>query len=332
LGLLLISLANNAYKTLKQGIRLTSPFHKLPIVLLATLGMFNSIGAATAQDIDTRELGAGYAQLLGFASEPEISASIIDVESSDPDTEDMEFKGTRLPLHREFDIDDSNWRWFAQGSLGYLKLDENQVFDQLQEDKIYFDAEWQAYTGMVEAGLIIPLGAGFSLAPSVSAGLSRLKSKMTISDPFFEDILNTVYDGSLYNWSTNATIGRAHLALLYDRYHGSFRFKGGAHLSYAYVSSYNESSKFAGFADDSGTAIVKMDVSRRINDASAKHRIYLIGHIANTTFLGDNRQQLDFDYFNELGLSLGIDNYAMGVMAVFGDDVSGVSLTFNYNY
>lgn len=286
----------------------------------------------SAQDLDNRELGSAYAQLLGFASEPEVSASLIDVDAGDPNTEDMEIKGTRLPLHREFDIQGSDWRWFAQASLGYLKLDEKQLIGQIGEEKIYIKPEWQAYTGMVEAGLIIPLGAGFSLAPSLSAGLSRLKNKTTFSDPFFEDLLKPVYEGVLYNWSTNATMGRAHLALLYDRRHGSFRFKGGAHLSYAYVDSYNESSKFAGFADHSGTAIVKMDVSRRINDPSAKRRIYLIGHIANTTFLGDNREQLDFTYFNEVGLSLGIDQYALGLMAVFGDDVSGASLTFNYNY
>lgn len=286
---------------------------------------------ALAQDLDNRQLGAGYAQLLGFAAEPEVSASVVDVESDDATSDDMELKGTRLPLHREFDIEGSDLRWFAQGSLGYLKLSETQTFDQLQENKVFLDAEWQAYTGLIELGLIFPLGSGFSLAPSLSAGLSRLENEMNFSDPRLEEALRP-YEGMLYNWSTNATIGRAHLALLYDRQHGSFRFKGGAHLSYASVDSYSESSNFAGFADHSGTAIFKMDVSRRINSETARRPLFLIGHLGNTTFLGDNRKELGFEYFNEVGLSLGVDKYAFGVLAVFGEDVDGWSLAFNYNY
>ena len=298
---------------------------------------FALVGSCTsaiglAQELDNRELGAGYAQLLGFASEPEISASIVDVDSSEPSVYETELKGTRLPLHREFAIDGSDLRWYVQGSLGYLKLSETQRFDDIIEERIWLDSEWTAYTGTIELGLIMPLGAGFSLAPGLSAGLSRLKNEMEFSDPGLGEILRPDYEGRLYNWSTNATIGRAHLALLYDQRHGHYRIKGGAHLSYAYVDSYSESSSFAGFADHSGTAIFKVDVSRRINSDTAKRALYLIGHLGNTSFLGDNRQELDFDYFNEAGLSLGIDQYALGVLTVFGTDVSGWSLTFNYNY
>jgi hypothetical protein len=307
------------------------PLKPFSALLFALAGSCTSV-TTLAQELDNRELGAGYAQLLGFASEPEISASIVDVDPDIPSVYETELKGTRLPLHKEFEIEGSELRWYAQGSLGYLKLSETQRFDDIAEDRVWLEAEWTAYTGIVELGLIMPLGAGFSLAPGLSAGLSRLENELEISDQNLEELLQLIYGGRLFDWSTNATIGRAHLALLYDQRHGHYRVKGGAHLSYAYVDSYSESSGFAGFADHSGTAIFKVDVSRRINSDTAKRALYLIGHLGNTTFLGDNRHELGFDYFNEAGLSLGIDKYALGVLAVFGKDVSGWSLTFNYNY
>ena len=189
-----MGLQNNIHPNINWPFLLSKiPRKPFSVLLFALVGSCTS-AASLAQELDNRELGAGYAQLLGFASEPEISASIVDVESSVPSVYDTELKGTRLPLHKEFEIDDSDLRWYAQGSLGYLKLDESARFDDIAEDRVWLDAEWTAYTGLIELGLIMPLGAGFSLAPGLSAGLSRLENELEISDPDIEESFRPIYE------------------------------------------------------------------------------------------------------------------------------------------
>ena len=129
-----------------------------------------------------------------------------------------------------------------------------------------------------------------------------------------------------------ASIARAHAGLLYDKEHGKFKVKGGAHLSYSYIDSFDESDGFAGFHDHSSTFVFKLDVRHPLNASVRKHPLFIIGHIGNTTFLGSGRDELGFSYFNELGVSPGVSRYAFGVLGILGDDVEGWSLTFNYDY
>jgi hypothetical protein len=55
-------------------------------------------------------------------------------------------------------------------------------------------------------------------------------------------------------------------------------------------------------------------------------------HLGATAFMGSGRDALGFDHFYELGASLGISKYTLGLLLVTGADVEGLSLTFNYDY
>lgn len=288
---------------------------------------------AQINESELRELGSGYAHLLAVAAEPEIAVATIDIDHDDPTIKDASLKGIHIPLYREFDINGSDNRWYLQGSLGYVTLEEeHNIPISVLDETLGIDYEWTAYSGLLESGLVLPMGHGFSFAPGLSVGLSRLENTGDFSIKLFEDLVAPIADGILYNWSTNAVLSRAHLALRYDQQHGSYRIKSSAHLTYSHVDSYNESSRFNGFTDHSGAAVFKLDVSRRINSRKAERPIHLIGHLGGTSFLGDTRDELGFSSFGEAGLSLGISKYAAGVLVVFGDDVDGVSLTFHYDY
>lgn len=281
---------------------------------------------------ELRELGSAYAHLLAVAAEPEVSIARLDIDSDSPNQEDSTLKGAHIPLYREFEIKGRDWHWYLQGSLGYAILTDETSLELTADQLLGIDFEWTAYSGLVESGLVFPLGHGFSLAPGFSVGVSRLESDADFSSAVLEDLLAPDFEGVLYNWSTNALLSRAHLALRYDQQHGHYRIKSAAHLTYSHVDSYSESSHFTGFTDHSGAAVLKLDLSRRINSEQAKRPIRLIGHLGGTSFIGDTRDELGFSSFGEVGLSLGISQYAAGVLAVFGSSVEGVSLTFNYKY
>lgn len=297
-------------------------------VLAGTL-TFSATCLAQSSD-DIRKLGSGYAHLLAVVAEPEIAIAKLDIDTGEE--KDSTLKGAHLPIYREFELEGRDWHWYAQGSLGYATLTDENNIPLPESDPLIIDFEWTAYTGLAEVGLVFPLGHGFSFAPGLSVGLSRLENDADFSSKFLEDLLAPVADGILYNWSSNATLIRGHAALRYNQHYGKYRVKGGAHLTYSHVDSYSESSRFSGFTDHSAAAVLKLDVSRRINSEQAERPIRLIGHLGGTSFIGDSRDELGFSSFGEAGLSLGISQYSAGVLAVFGDSVDGISLTFNYNY
>lgn len=288
---------------------------------------------AAIEESELRKLGSAYAHMLAVAAEPEIAVASINIESDEPGGEDASLQGVHLPLYREFGMEGRELRWYLQGSLSYVTVEQDQDLDiPVFDTRLGIEYEWTAYSGLAEAGLVIPLGRGFSFAPGFSLGLSRLKNTADFSDRFFEDLLAPAADGVLYNWSTNAVLARAHAALRYDQRHGPYRVKSSAHLTYSHVDSYSESSRFLGFKDHSGAAVFKLDLSRRINSEQAERPIHLIGHLGATSFLGDTRDELGFSSFGEAGVSLGVSHYAAGVLFVFGDKVEGLSLVFQYDY
>jgi Solitary outer membrane autotransporter beta-barrel domain len=287
---------------------------------------------AWTQDIDLKNAGAGYAHLISFEAEPEIAAATFTVDSSSPEISDTKIKTMKLPLYREFESDNHDWNWFVQGTLSYLDMDATFHLEPLAGFRENIEQEWTAYGGLVEAGLVFPLGGGFSLASGLGLGVSRLENTADFSNSRLEELLAPKLDGSVYNWETNATVGRGSLGLRYDQEHGNFRIKGSGHFSYSYIDSFSESRKFASFSDHASTATFKLDVRHPLNIEIRKHPLYIIGHLGSTHFVGSNRDELDFTYFHEVGASIGIEKFTLGVLGVVGDDIEGFTLAFNYDY
>ena len=125
---------------------------------------------------------------------------------------------------------------------------------------------------------------------------------------------------------------RGNLGLLYDGEHGLYTLKGSAHYTYSYIESFDESNQFPGFSEDASTVTVKLDVRHPLDYEIRKNQVYLIGHMGSTHFVGSNRDELGFDSFGELGLSLGIKKETLGALAILGSDVSGWNLILNYDY
>ena len=284
------------------------------------------------EDLDEHQTGAGYAHLISFEAEPEIAAANYTVDAEDSSVGDADINSFKLPLYREFSNEDHDWRWYAQGSLSYLTLDQTFRFNLAPDQKESMDMEWTAYGGLVEAGFIFPLSGGFSLVSGMGLGVSHLENDADFSSPLLEQVLPPEFDGRLYDWDTNAALVRGNLGLRYDQLHGEFRIKGSANLSYSYIDSFDESSNFSGFDDHASTFTFKLDARYPLDRQIREHPLYIIGHIGNTTFVGSNRNSLGFKYFNELGVSLGVEKITLGALVLLGSDVDGWTIVLNYDY
>lgn len=305
-------------------------------VALSGISLVSQAANAQLDPGAVRKLGSAYAHMVAVAAEPEVAISSVDIDidldAGNSGRATSTIKGLHVPYYREFGREGEDQRWYVQGSLGHVKVSQQLGPGPAGDELLAYEAEWTATSGLLEGGAIYGLGHGWSLAPGLSVGVSRLENELEFANPAVQDALDPIAEGILYNWSANALISRLHAALRYDRRHGNFRFKGAAHLTYSHVDSFSESGSLPGFSDQSGAAVLKLDVSRRVNSAEAERPVYLIGHLGGTAFLGANRDELGFSRFGEVGVALGIDQYAAGILAVFGEDVAGLSLTFNYNY
>ena len=297
--------------------------------LLLCLAWCNSL---YAEEVPTRGLGAGYARLVSFEAEPEISAARFKVDTESPLTDDLEISTAKLPYYREFGADGEGLRWFLQATASYLNMEETLYLQVAEGFTERLEASWLGYGGLFEGGLLLSLTESFTLAPSFGLGVTRLENEMDFATPFFDDLLAPALDGVLYNWDTLATVTRASVALRYDRDQGNWRIKGSAYLSGSYVDSFDESRRFAGFSDEAGNLGLKLDLSHPTGREFRDYPIYLIGHLGYSSFVGANRDDLGFTDFGEVGISLGVQKFTLGLLGIVGEDVSGWNVQFNYDY
>ncbi|TXS92884.1 hypothetical protein FV139_13040 [Parahaliea maris] len=314
------------------------PHHTAPWALAIAITATLTLPATAQEDsgINFRELGQGYAHMISFAAAPEISASGFRIDSETPNTDNV-MAVLKVPLYKEFEIEDSDWRWYAQGAFSSLRyteeLDDLELVPGMDMFTTDIDAEWEAYTGVAEAGLIMPLTQSLSLTGGFGAGGTRLKNDSSISNAFVRDILAPVLEGQVINWRTSAVIGRATVGLAYrDTWYDNLKVRGSTSYVYSYVESFNESEGFPSFQANTGSMSAKFDVAQPLSATINEHPLYLIGHVAGTAFTGPGRDQFGFTHFYEVGVALGYRQVALGLQAVLGPDVDGLTITFDYGF
>jgi hypothetical protein len=291
-------------------------------------------GGSEGDAPEIRDLGGAYAQLVSFAAEPEISASRFSIGEDTAGAIDQDMNVVKLPLYREFELEGRSARVYLQAAFSSLRLTEegSVEFSVPTLPPVNLDAEWNAYTGALEAGLVMPLGGGFFLASGLGLGGSRLENETAITGgalgPAIEEFLADRY----INWRSSAYLASADIGLLYRQQWGTLKVRGAGHIVYSYVDSFNESRGFPGFDAHNGSLSLKLDVAQPLSLEIGDEPLFLIGHVAATSFAGASRDELGFEHFYELGLALGYRQVALGVQAVLGPDVDGLSITFDYGF
>lgn len=219
-----------------------------------------------------------------------------------------------------------------QAAAHYMTLEERLYVDLGPGERRSIDLEWEGYGGLLEAGIKYPLSEHLSLAPSLGIGISRLKNEASFNNLEPNDFDNPESFAQLFDWQTNASVARAHLGLLYENQSGNFQIKSAGHLSYSYINSFSESRGFTPFDNHASNFTAKLDIRHPTGINLREQSLFWVGHLGATAFLGSGRDALGFDHFYELGASLGISKYTLGLLLVTGADVEGLSLTFNYDY
>ena len=175
-----------------------------------------------------------------------------------------------------------------------------------------------------------------SCQPSISDFL-RLESSADYRGPIAEAILKPALQGVVFDWDANASLVGATLGLDYNQQFDSWALEGRTRLTYNHLDTYDSSSELIEFDANITTFTLQVDVIKPIDAKVGGYPLALVGHFGNTTFIGNNRDALGFDYFFEAGLALETDiskndwpvkKLRLGTMGIFGADVYRLECDF----
>ncbi len=282
------------------------------------------------QNVSRGSIGAGYAQILNFFIQPDISASVLEADDTD-------YNVFKVPLQFEKDLNSRDWRLLMRATLSHATA-ETPV--ELVSPFKPFDTEWKASSGEVGAGLIIPLDQHWSATVGAEFGISRLENTASYRDELTQAIIAPITDGIIFNWDTNARVasltgGLGYSRQLADKY--DFTVRG--RYTYSHIASYSESRDLPSFSADTGTASIKIDLKHPYGTSVAGLPLFGRVHAGGTAFTGSNRDALGFTHFYELGYSVGVDishfgykvrSLSLGYQVNTGRDVDGYSILFSW--
>ncbi|WP_133300545.1 hypothetical protein [Seongchinamella sediminis] len=290
--------------------------------------VINDVRDQLSRNVSNSAIGAGYAQMLNFFVEPDISASVLESAGTDYDV----FK---LPLQFERELADSDWRLALRATLSHARasteLELGAPFESVA-------TKWEADSGQVGAGLIMPLAPHWTALVAAEFGISRLENTARYRGELGQALLPAVADGIIFNWDTNARVSSLTGAVGYaSRLADKYDFSARSRYTFSHIASYSESRDLPSFSEDAGTVSLKADLKHPFGLALGGMPLFGKLHAGGTAFTGANRDELGFSHFYELGYSVGIDisHYGYRVRALSlgyqvnaGRDVDGYSVLF----
>lgn len=291
------------------------------------------------QKLNPAQIGVGYGALMNFSAEPMLSSATYQIGQEDG--EDPVIYLHKIPLRYEFAFKNGHIQTaFIEANFGYLNLEQDfKLSDSASETII--TSNWKAYSAMVGAGVKIPLGMGFSFIPILHGGIAHLKNDATYYGELANIYYKPVYKGLAFDWSTNAILLSGTTALGYENRWKEFQFNLKLSYSFNYIDTYDESSDYQKFSTSINVTSAKVDITHPLGISFLNYPLSGVVHAGNSTFVGPNRDALDFSSFNEFGFSLKSDissknwlikSVSFGAMGISGDNVRGWSLLFDYDF
>ncbi len=168
----------------------------LACVLLAAAG--TAFGRTPPPDIASlvsgARLGSGYAQMIGLAATPDVSAASYEIQSGDPkpklDVFRAPYQAKWLALSPDADL-----YWKVAG--GYMRYRDDLPTTSAAGESGNVGSRWTGYS--VGGGMLVKLrlGSGFTLEPALDVAAARLENSADYSGAAAP--LQSLFDGLLFN-------------------------------------------------------------------------------------------------------------------------------------
>ena len=313
---------------------------------LATAAQTNSDLQEAFRDAARSENAAAFFQAVSFfGASPGISGASYRFEDDGPDPSKTDVDLLKLPITHDFKSTEvciaavRCVRPYAELSLSYLRAKEELAIPEFGDLEIDFDLK--TFSALAGAGLSIPLSEGAFLRPILLFGYSRVIDDSELRGEF-SDVIDAAASGILFDVEIDSLIYGAAAELGYRReVRSDVDFE--AHLRYNQVRSdvISASDRSLKRSNDFGVVTTDLEVDVKTGYTLFSRDVHAIGSIGGTYLPGRQGDNLDSDFYHEVGggLELKEDRIIKGVKGlklfgryIFGDDVTGykfgVKLTF----
>ncbi|MCB1916869.1 MAG: hypothetical protein KDG52_14275 [Rhodocyclaceae bacterium] len=289
--------------------------------------------SALQSDIDAEAMGAAYAAMVSVTTAPEISAATYRIRDGSSAQPTMRLY--KLPLAWSLGEGGRAWQPFAHASLGLMEFGIR--FELLGEA---VRTRWTAYGGSVGLGVRIPRGHWTWIVQG-GIGVVRIENRAHYRGVLGQTLLAPLFKGLIFDWHADAAKYSVAVGADFRRDFAPWRLELRTRLSGARADTFSSSSEFVDF-DATGAALtIRSDASRAIayRVAGRPTRAHL--SLGATAHLGAQRDALGFDRFVEAGGGIELDladraqpieSVRLGMLAIFGPDVVGWSLSASLGF
>jgi hypothetical protein len=312
--------------------------HWLVCVLLATAG--TAFGQTPPPDIASlvsgARLGSGYAQMIGLAATPDVSAASYEIQSSDPrptlDVFRVPYQAKWLALSPDADL-----YWKVAG--GYMRYKDDFPTTSAAGESGTVGSRWTGYS--VGGGLLakLRLGNGFTLEPALDVAVARLENSAGYSGAAAP--LQPLFDGLLFNWDTDAWLITPSIGLDWSQPIGDAKLDIRGHVARSWIQSFGESTSFQSFSEAANAYSIRADYAQPTSYRIADRALSWVAYVGYAGFFGANRDALGFDAVAEVGGGFELplhtdrpdsDRVRLAAGYLFGPDVRGWTIGLSLQY
>lgn len=306
--------------------------------------LFAAAGAALGQTppadvrslVDGARLGTGYAQMIGLAATPDVSAANYDIDAAGSGPTLDVF---RLPYQTRWMTlsPDADLYWKVAG--GWLRLEDDFRFGVPPAADATIGSRWTAYSASGGVLAKVRLGGGFTLEPALDVSVARLENRASYSGA--ASALQPLFDGTLFNWQSNAWLVTPSLGLEWATTIDDAKATVRGHVARSWISSFDETDPVLSFSEATNGYSIRADYARPTGHRLADRPLSWVAYGGFAGFFGANRDALGFDSVAEVGGGIELplvadqpkaERLRLAAGYLFGPDVRGWTLGLSLRY
>jgi hypothetical protein len=249
-----------------------------------------------ANDDGAADLGVDYAFMSLMTLSPDFAAANYTIHNEGG--LDVDISIGRLPYHIDL----------MQNIYSQLQLEIAVAYQRTKEVIPTFptpgeniDAEWDTYGAGLGLLYEYSISKHLRFTPSLRIGVAKIENHASYNGAL-TNLFKDLYDGTLFNWETNASVLNLGLGLSYtwkflDR-HSSIK----AVVYHIYVDSFDESNAAVKFSENANMLAVKADMVFPTDVTIHRDRLDFVLLLGANNFFGENRRTLGYTTSYQAGI------------------------------
>ncbi len=243
-----------------------------------------------------KNYGIDYAFLLFMAMSPDFSAANYTFHNDDGTNVDTSI--ARMPYTVDI-MRNTASRVQIQVALAYLRTNEFiQTFPSPGER---IDSLWESYGSSLGFLYEYNISERFKFTPSAHFGLARLQNQASYSG-VLTNLIKDQYEGTLFNWSTNASVSNIGLGFSYNWKWLDRTSSIKADAYHVLVDSFDESNSAVEFKEHANMMTVRADMIFPTRTYLYGERLDIVTLLGANNFFGENRRTLGYTSSYQAGV------------------------------